>query len=170
MLSDVIQAAKVGEFKASEDGYIADALTPFIQWCNSKGQKYCPTTPIVVAAFVTDVALVLSEQDISNALRAAELLHDQFNYANPVATAAVRKAWSRIVAWDAPRGWSKEDLQLFKTVSPEVQSIIARRERERDKALRQAQNKLADEIKRLKTDGAATKPVELKEKETQHGV
>jgi hypothetical protein len=139
MLANAIQQSKVNEFAAGEDGYLADALTPFVQFCSGKGLKNCPTTPDVVAAFVTALALFQSEQFIADALRAVELLHDQFNYSNPVATAAVRKAWSRIVAFDPPRAWTQEDKQLFKTASPPLMAIISRREAERDKALRQAQ-------------------------------
>ena len=43
-------------------------------------------------------------------------------------------------------------------------AIITRREAERDKALRQAQSKLAEEMKRLQA-AAETKPAELNKKE-----
>ena len=45
MLAEVIQSSKVKEFAGGEDGYLADALAPFVQFCNSKAQKFCPTTP-----------------------------------------------------------------------------------------------------------------------------
>ena len=92
MLAEVIQHSRVKEFAGSEDGYLADALAPFVQFCKSNGQKYCPTTPDVVAAYVTALALFQSEQTITDALRAIELLHDQFGYRTLWLAVAVRKA------------------------------------------------------------------------------
>ena len=159
-LGAAIERAKVSEFSNKDEA--ARHLAPFAEWCASKATRVCPSSPLVVAAFVDQLSFK-GEQFILETLRAIELLHDHFGYANPVATAKVREAVARIVEVDPPRSWSKEEKELFRTVSPSVQATIARRERDRDRALRQAQNALAEERKRLKAD--AEKSTEPKTKE-----
>lgn len=47
------------------------------------------------------------------------------------------------VAIEPPRSWSNEDKQWFAALPPETQEILARRENERDTALRRGQNEVA---------------------------
>jgi hypothetical protein len=49
----------------------------------------------------------------------------------------------------APPGWSREDLVIFFSLPPEAQSVIARRERERDRGLRRRLDLIAKETKAL---------------------
>ena len=47
------------------------------------------------------------------------------------------------VAIEPPRSWSNEDKQWFAALPPETQEVLARRENERDTALRRGQNEVA---------------------------
>src|SRR5258707_5395232 len=49
------------------------------------------------------------------------------------------------VAIEPPRSWSNEDKQWFNALPPETQEILARRENERDTALRRGQNEVAQQ-------------------------
>jgi hypothetical protein len=52
-------------------------------------------------------------------------------------------------ALDAPRSWSKEAKLAFLHLPPQLQEFYAAREKERDRAVRNAQNEAADARKAL---------------------
>jgi hypothetical protein len=64
------------------------------------------------------------------------------------AIANVRKQYIA-ASLEYPRSWSAEDQRLAALLPPEIRAILFKRERDRDNGLRIAQNKLADERKRL---------------------
>jgi len=71
----------------------------------------------------------------------------------------VRFAIASTVDVEAPRSWTKDERAFFATLPIEIQAALTRREADRDRALRNAQNKIADEHKRLKA-AADTQPAE----------
>jgi len=162
-LSVAIERAKVSEFSREEGA--ARNIVAFEIWCGSKATKVCPSSPDVVAAFV-DQQSFQGERFILETLKAIELLHDHFNFANPVATARVRDAVAKIVKVDPPRAWSRAEKELFRTVSPSVQAIIAKREKDRDREVRRLQNERAEERKRLAA--SEPQPAEQQKDEVQH--
>lgn len=101
--------------------------------------------PQVVAAFVrAEASLGVEPPKIALALSAIELLHDRHGFANPVATAVVRAELERILKIDAPRSWRKTEQLMFASLPPEIRAVIARRDRERETAMRRAQNEAAE--------------------------
>ena len=129
---------------------------PFVRWCNERGARYCPSKPATVAAFV-----LTEKMDADHLLRCLEAVaatHNEHRLANPVATAIVARALERVITVEPPRSWPKDDKAAFLLLPADIQSIIARRERERDRWLRHAQT---DAAKKRQPD-AAEKNVETK--------
>ena len=81
-----------------------------------------------------------------------------------MATAPVGCRLIQIEAIEPPRSWTKEEKLFFAGSPRDIQGAVARRERDKEKAMRKAQNEVGDlrnELTRLKLkDGANTKPVE----------
>src|SRR5205814_1372426 len=103
---------------------------PFVRWCDARGVRHCPAKPATVAAFV--LAEKMGTQNLLPCLAAITATHNEHRLANPVATAIVARALARTVTIDPPRAWPKDDKALFLLLPADIQSIIARRERERD--------------------------------------
>jgi len=124
-------------------------VIPFLRWCEAQRVRSLPAKPVSVAAFVR------YQQDrgvprpmISESLEAIEALHDAASQANPVATPIVRTTTAASTI-EAPRSWTKSEQLLFTGLPPEVQSVIVRRESDRERTLRRAQNELAETKKLL---------------------
>ena len=116
-------------------------LIPYAQWASQKRVRYCPAKPTTVAAFLAERAH-LGEQVALDTAAAIAPLHDVHGLSNPVATATVRDVLAAIVQTDPPRAWPKEDKARFAMLPADIKEIIARREHERDRALRRQQNEL----------------------------
>jgi hypothetical protein len=58
---------------------------------------------------------------------------------------------ARFVKIEPPRSWTKEDRVEFFRMPVTAQAIVVRREGERDRALHQAQQKIADERKAIQS-------------------
>jgi hypothetical protein len=126
-------------------------LAVFGKWCEAKSVRQCAAKPKTVAAFVLDQhALGASVQNILAMLEAIEVLHDSYHgLSNPTRAAVVRAALDQIVRADPPRSWPKEEKAEFARLPPDIRYIIAKREQERDRALRNGQNAIADKLKQL---------------------
>jgi len=133
-------------------------LLPFAQWATQNRVRYCPAKPTTVAAFLAERAHLGDEVAIDTAAAIARL-HDVHGLSNPVATATVGAVLDAIVKCDPPRSWPKEDKARFALLPADIKEIIARREHERDRALRRQQNEL-----RQRTAAESAEP-----KETTNG-
>jgi hypothetical protein len=96
----------------------------------------CPATPAVVASYI-------AEAECDNPLEelfALEELHDRHGAANPVATRLVREVLEQRFLADEeippPRSWSRAERMCFGLLPPFLQRVVARRENDRDSALR----------------------------------
>jgi hypothetical protein len=169
-LSDAIQRAKILEWDAAEQKMAerfkldAPVLSKdllerhdlFAKWCTSKHVRKCPAKPATVAAFLLEQhALGASAQVVVAMLAAIEAIRQYHMLSNPCATAVVNAALDQIVKVEPPRSWNKDEKAEWAKLSPLVREAISRREKDRDRALRIAQNKAA----KAATNGAATKPV-----------
>jgi hypothetical protein len=147
---------------------VRDRLAIFVTFCKSNNVRHCPARPATCAAFAkAEAANGRDPQGIVSLLAAVSALHDHHSLSNPTATAAVRFALESIIKSDPPRSWGKDEKAEWALLPPDIRQAIARREEQRDQALRQAQNRLADERKRL-SSGADTKPAQTNEKDYQH--
>src|SRR5262245_28166478 len=134
-------------------------LVPFLSWCSGQGVRACPARPTTVAAFAQfQQDRGVPRQAIADILSAIEDLHTAASVGNPVATPVVRTVTGASTI-EAPRSWDKESKFAFRELPPEIQAVIAKREQDRETAMRRAQNE-AGELRRLIKTAADTKPVE----------
>jgi hypothetical protein len=130
-------------------------LVPYIRWCETQRVRALPSRPTTIAAFLQ----MQKDRGIEplETLLAIEALHLFAGASNPVQTPVVRSVTEGAPV-DPPRSWSRVEKEEFVLLPRHTQEVIARREQDREKALRTSQNKLAEERRRL-TDGAVTKAV-----------
>jgi hypothetical protein len=123
-------------------------LRQFAEWCRSRGVKWLPATPATCAAWIRfqDADRIASET-ILKAIEAIQAAHNNNNFANPIATTAVRIELGRVLKIKPPR-WPKNELPLFFGLPPEIQAILARRAEQDSTALRRLQNKVAELAKK----------------------
>jgi hypothetical protein len=127
----------------------------FSKWCAVKQCRRLPAKPTTIAAYVLEQdALGHPAQQIISVLDAIALAHDHHSLPNPTQTAIVSAALDQVVKVEPPRSWRPEERAEWSRVPPGIRHAIARRESDRDKALRQAQNKLADERHALAAESA----------------
>jgi hypothetical protein len=124
-----------------------ERLNVFQHWCLTKGAPALPAKPTTVAAWVLS-RRPQDEQQTRITVAAIERAHDIAGLANPVATFAVRFALSKLSAIPSPRSWTKPEQLMFAGLPLEAQGVIARREQDREKVMRRAQNE-ASELRRL---------------------
>jgi hypothetical protein len=145
-------------------------LAPFLEWCTAQRVRPLPARPASVAAFLQHQRdRGVSKETISATLAAIEGMHTAANWGSPIASPLVRITTAASTI-EAPRSWAKEEKQLFMQLPVEIQSVVARREREREKVLRQSQNSTAEyrKLLRLQQADAETSAAEPK-KENEHG-
>ncbi len=122
----------------------AEHLRPFVAFCEGRGVSHLPARPDTVAAFLlAHLDLSPSIDRVLEILDGIEALHDAHSLASPVRSSIVAAALARYPGRDPPRSWPAADRILFLQLPLMVQHAIARREAQRDKAVRQAQSKLA---------------------------
>jgi hypothetical protein len=105
-------------------------------------------------------------------LAAISAVHVAHNFADPTQGFPVTAAVARVAEIEPPRSWTALERKRFAALPLQVQQYILQRENERDRALSQATQKIADERKQLKaaienvrqTD--QTKPETIEEKAT----
>ena len=180
-IADVISQVKLQEYARNEQAIrdrcsfrsgsgLSDPeralLNPFIEWCRGMSVRHCPATPAVVATFVQEYDW-RGPKIVVPMLQAIEALHDHHMLANPVATGVVRAAISDIFGddladlisgFEAPKSWSKTEKKLFWILPKDIQQIVARREYQRDLAVKQAMNEAGNlRLKVAKLEAAQEK-------------
>ena len=130
-------------------------LIPWLYWCEQQRVRSCPTSVAAYVRYQQDQGV--SRQLIAERLEAIEAMHTAASLANPIATVVVRVTTGASTI-DAPRSWPKDSKLQFAELPVEIQSVIARREHQREVELRRMQNELADLKKLLRLQAeAATK-------------
>jgi hypothetical protein len=178
-LTDAIEAAKqreqIARWDAGEARLVAElpmrpppielsadirsSLDAFSKWAESKSARRLPAKPATVASFLLEQAVRgVPAQSILDQLDAIERSHDRHSLSNPVRTAVVREVLGTIIKVDPPRSWPATDKVAFARLPADIRQAIASRERDRDRALRNAQHKIAAERRLM--NGAVTKPVQ----------
>ena len=118
-------------------------LRHFAAWCANRKVRHHPAAPSTIAAFILDRHRAgESSAAILGQIEAIGALHD-VTIGNPVVTGIVAAALARIIGSQAqqpPRSWRKDERASFYFLPLWTQATIARREKERDRALRTAQN------------------------------
>lgn len=110
--------------------------------------RHFPSSPALVASFLDSC----DAEELLTVVEAIVAAHDLVFCSNPCATSSVRAALHRRPCSIFPRSWSATDKLVFANIDEATRSIILRREHARDAGLRQAQNRLADERKKLEEE------------------
>src|SRR5262245_23289087 len=132
-------------------------LAPFLAWYEQQKVRSLPARPTSVAAYVQyQQDQGISRQLVAERLEAIEDLHNAASVGNPVATPVVRTVTGASTI-EAPRSWDKESKLAFAELPPEIQAVIARRERDRETHLRRGQNEVAEMKKLLRLQAEAAK-------------
>jgi hypothetical protein len=175
-LANAIQRAKVAEWDAAEQQMAARfKLDPLVlskdllerhdlwaKWCAGKHVRKCPARPQAVATFVLEQnALGASAQVVVAMVEAIDAIHQYHGLSSPCATRVVNVVLEQILKVEPPRSWGRDERAEWAKLPPLVREAITRRERDRDLALRRAQNKAA-------SNGAAVKPIQTNGKGTDH--
>ena len=119
-------------------------LRSFVGWCKTRGVRALPAAPSTCAAWIRfQDAHHIAPATIEKAIEAIQIAHDEAGAANPIATAAVRAELARILKVEPPR-WNKREQLVFYGLPPEVRAIITRHSLLDSKAVRKAQNEVAE--------------------------
>jgi hypothetical protein len=167
-LADMLAAAKANEIAQAEAEIAScfapppkvtpeaqDRLAPFLAWCEQQRVRACPARPTSVAAYAQyQQDQGISRQLIAERLDAIVTLHNAAGMGNPVATPVVRTVTGGSTI-DPPRSWDAEGRAAWAQLPPDVQSVIAARERDRETTLRRGQNELAEMKKLIRLQAAA---------------
>jgi hypothetical protein len=124
------------------------AAPMFARWCELNGASWCPAAPADVAKFVTDCASVGIER-LWPAVQEISKAHVSLGLADPTLGGLAAAAIGDVAGICPPRSWPSESKQHFRSLPYDVQVYLARREEQRDRAVRRAQNEAA--IARRKT-------------------
>jgi hypothetical protein len=135
------------------DSETLEALRPWLAWTTSRNVRHAPAKSYVCAQFVAEQSATgATTQSILKQIDAIARLHDKFSLPNPIATAPVRAVLEREFNPAAPRSWTGPEKEMFVMLPAEIRAAISRREQDRERTLRTAQNRLAEERKRLQAD------------------
>ncbi len=136
------------------------AAPMFARWCELNGVSFCPAAPEMVARFVADCA-ALGIERLWPAVQEISRLHIAAGLADPTLGGLAAKAISDVAGIDPPRSWPDNHKQGFQLLPYDVQLFVAAHERQREKALRRAQNDAAAARRGLAThETPPTKPDE----------
>jgi hypothetical protein len=113
-----------------------------------------PWSPKVVSEFLD----TLSDEELLGACTEIFAAHDALGLANPVCSTPVCLVLARKPCTDWPQGFNKHDRIVWASLPEEMREIVKRREHERCTELRRQQNRISDELKRLRGGDLATPP------------
>lgn len=154
--------------QSDEDG-VKPVISAFAAWCEMMNVRSCPARPAVLAGFIVEMSSAIPATDLIKAAADIADWHLLFGLANPAATPIVLAALNEIATVEPPRSWPKEQKHRFRALPHDLQVYIAKREKERDRVLRHAQNATARSKGRraaATTDAVADKPVSTASTET----
>ena len=117
----------------------------FEKWCTINGQHPLPTSPNVLAAFIADHG-GLDTPTLYAEVTAIDEAHEMLGYCPPGRSTIATAAFNQLHPVDPPRSWSVDDRHLFALLPWGVQTILVRREAERDRALNRLQSETAHVI------------------------
>lgn len=129
-------------------GAEAAALADFFAWCATSGVRACPAQPATIAQFILEHA-ALGMDELSAIAGAVAGVHQRLGLANPAATWMVDAALMRVGRVVPPRSWPDKQKARFVELPADLRDYVLQHERQREKALRRAQNEAAALRQRL---------------------
>ena len=130
----------------------------FSAWSEERGVSALPARPASVALYVLQNRHV-GLSDLVELVDQIGAAHVATGMADPTTTYPVPAMLSKIAAINPPRSWPPEEKQRFLSLPYATQTYLCKREGERDREVRRAQNAAADARKKIegKKDGPETK-------------
>jgi hypothetical protein len=129
--------------------YIDSSPTDFIKWCDGKGLPWRPAAPAAVGLWLFEHAAMGIDALLAE-LAKISAAHASKQMADPTLSGwPVGAALSAIGKVERPRSWSKERDADWQLVPYSLKVQIAKRETERDNAVRKSQNDAADARRKL---------------------
>jgi hypothetical protein len=111
-------------------------------WCRAKGIDAFPVRPHVLAIYVLDNAS-LGIGELSRVVEAVSAMHAYSS--DPTLSPFVSAALDCVAGpTEPPRSWDAEHRAMFEALPRTLKIYVNQREADRDKALRQAQNRKKD--------------------------
>jgi hypothetical protein len=133
------------------------ALDIFLHWCDLRGVKPIPTSPVAIARFVIE-SQALGIDKVAATLTAISQAYISRGLADPTAgPGPVAAAVSQIAPVTPPRAWKAFAREAFQTFPHELQVYLAGHELEREKVIRRSQNEAAAARKELEKLQSNTK-------------
>jgi hypothetical protein len=138
-------AHEVATPRAELDTEAALYLRHFAEFCSTRGVLALPCRPATAAAYVrAQHASHVPADRILAALNAVEAVHSNGNFANPVATPAVRTELERILKIEPPSRWSRSEQLVWAGLPVEAKEIITRHSELDHKAVRKAMHEASE--------------------------
>jgi hypothetical protein len=141
------------------------------EFCRKWHVPSLPSRPTSCAGFALSHR-GLDADELVEVMAGISRAHQAANFADPTASFECNVVLARFIKIEPPRSWTKDDRVEFFRLPVTAQAIVVRREAERDRALHQAQQKIADERKLLKAaaenvrETSEPKPETIEEKAT----
>lgn len=114
----------------------------FARWCMLNGIQQLPASPAVVASFIADCGSLGADRLWTEVVEISRE-HMANGYADPTVGGPASDAMNAVSKIEPPASWRRTEHQAFHRLPYDLQLYVWRRERERDKAVRQAQNAAA---------------------------
>jgi hypothetical protein len=142
---------------------VTDAIVPavFEEFCAKWKVPSLPARPTTCAGFCIQHR-GLDADELVEVMAGVSRAHQASNLADPTASFECNVVLARFIKIEPPRSWTKEDRVEFFRLPITAQAIVVRREGERDRALHQAMQKIADERKQLKAAAENVRETEPK--------
>lgn len=120
----------------------------FERWCEERNLISLPCDQNTVALYVMQNAKI-GQDELCRILAAISLAH-YGRYSDPVGWAANAAMTTLFGEIPAPRSWPLEEKAWFATLPYHVARVVARREKDRERTVRNAQNEAGDLRRKLK--------------------
>lgn len=120
----------------------------FARWCALHDVPACPAAPAIVARFVVDCA-PLGIEPLWRAVQDISRMHVSAGLADPTLGGIVAGAIGDLAGVEPPRSWPAERRRSFRSLPYDLQTYVAAREAQRERALRRAQNEAAGARRQL---------------------
>jgi hypothetical protein len=124
--------------------------TAFGKWCIVRNVRSLPAMPVHVANFVSELAAAeKSIKEIWPLVHEISTVHLSNGLADPTAGGVVSDTINSLAMVTPPRSWPAEEKQRFKSLPYDLQLFVTHREAERDRAVRNRMNEIAEAKKQL---------------------
>jgi hypothetical protein len=114
----------------------------FVAFAEREGVRHLPAKSQTIACYLLDGSI--THEQALDVLAVIARRHDNHGLSNPCATAGVRAVLELMFDDQPPRSWKRAEMELWSRLPEDIRYAISRRERERERVVRLAQQEAAD--------------------------